>query len=119
MWKWCSFGADEFHQFVGETRVAPLAMPMPGRSPQATLAGAGVLVMGQQGELGLGVADARQVRGRRHLHVAVQLQHGGQGAVAGGAAGTVGAGEVGLLRCQLARWPAVFAGFGLGGEELS
>ncbi|MNP35011.1 hypothetical protein D3C76_1283240 [compost metagenome] len=118
------FAADELHQLVG---VAQLAAGHAHARRQVAAQGddaadAGFLVLGEQGaQLLAGVADAGQVRGGGDFHLAVQLQHGAYGAVAGGAAGAVGAGEeVRLVGSQLARGGQEFfmPGFGLRGEEL-
>ncbi|MCY1433218.1 hypothetical protein D9M71_492400 [compost metagenome] len=116
--------ADEFHQLVGETQLAA-GHAHAGRQVAAQgddALDAGILVVGQQGaQFGLAVADAGQVRRGGYLHLAVQLQHGLQGAVAGGAAGAIGAGEeVRLVGGQVAGGGHEFfmPGFGLGGEEL-
>lgn len=118
------FLADELDQVAG---VAQLAAGHAHARRQVAAQGddaldTGGLVLGQQGaQFGLGVADAGQVRGGWHLHFVFQLQHGVQGAVAGRAAGTVGAGEeVRVVAGQLAGDAHQFfvAGVGLGGEEL-
>jgi len=117
-------GADELHQFVG---VAQLAAGHAHTRRQVAAQGddaldAGTLVEVQQlAQLGLGVANAGQVRCGGDLHLAVELQHGVERAVARRATGTVGAGEeIGLVARQLARHVQQFfmPGFGLGGEEL-
>ncbi|MCY1175574.1 hypothetical protein D9M73_158170 [compost metagenome] len=117
------FSADELHQLVGETHLA--AGHAHARRQVAAqgddAADAGFLVLGEEGaQFFAGVADAGQVRCGGNLHLAIQLQHGGQGAVAGGATGAVGAGEeVRLVAGQLACSGQEFfmPGFGLRGEE--
>jgi len=61
------------------------------------------------------------VRCGRHADIAIELQHGVEGAVAGGATGTVGAGEeIRVVAGQLAghAHQLLVTGLGLGGEEL-
>ncbi|MCY1403226.1 hypothetical protein D9M71_183960 [compost metagenome] len=117
------FVADELYQFVGITQLATghahARRQVATQRDDAT--DAGFLVLGEEGaQFFAGVADAGQVRCGGNLHLAIQLQHGGQGAVAGGATGAVGAGEeVRLVAGQLACSGQEFfmPGFGLRGEE--
>ncbi len=117
-------GADEVHQFVG---VAQFAAGHAHARRQVAAQGddaadAGLAVAAEQfAQLGFRVADTGQVGRGRHLHLAVQLQHGTQRAVAGGSAGAVGAGEeVGLVARQVAGGgqQLFMAGLGLRREEL-
>src|SRR3989338_5769114 len=118
------FFADKADQVVGITQFA--AGHAHARRQVATQRNnaldSGAFVQVQQlAQLGLTVDYTGQVRCGGHLHVAVELQHGVERTVAGGATGTVGAGEeIGFVGRQLARHIHQFfvPGFGFGGKEL-
>ena len=115
---------DEAHQVIGVTQFT--AGHAHARRQVATqrnnaFDARSLVLLQQAAQIAFAVAHTRQVRRRRHVYFALQLQHGIDRAVTGRATGTVSAGEKIRVegRQMASRVHQLFmSSIGLGREEL-